>query len=96
MLYVYDLSLLNYSTNITHPLGYSFSEFDDFPTPEELYDTIRDTYTFLQEKTTSKSYLFKTTGVCIGLNFCIDGTWYRLIATNVRPMGKNKNVDKYL
>lgn len=94
MVYAFDLHLMNYSTNVTRPVGYDFATFEHFPTDDELYDVIAEKYGFI--KNSNKTYLFNYGQVCLGLNFEFSGTNYRLIANNVRSIGKTKNMDKYV
>lgn len=91
MVYVFDLYLMNYATNVTRPIGYDFAEFDSFPTDDELYDAISEKYFFLKDADPHKTYVFNTGEVCLGLNFEYSNGQYRLIANNVRRLGKQKN-----
>lgn len=96
MIYAFDLHLMNYTTNVTRPVGYDFIEFDCFPTDNEIYDALIGKYDFLKENNQNKTYLFNTSKVCLGINFKYGDTDYRLIVNNVRSIGKTKNIDKYV
>ena len=58
MIYVFDIYLMNYSTNVTRPVGYDFAEFKSFPTDNEIYDVLAEKYVFFDNKTPNKTYLF--------------------------------------
>ena len=97
MIYAFDLHLMNYATNVTRPVGFDFLEFDSFPTDNEVYDAIIKKYDFLDSShIPNKSYLFKTSDVCLGVNFKFEDVNYRIIVNNIRPLGKTKNNEKYL
>ena len=96
MIYAFDLHLMNYFTNVTRPVGYDFIEFDSFPTDNEVYDALIKKYTFFEDSNPSKTYLFNLSNICLGINFKIGDTDYRLIVNNVRSIGKNKNTEKYI
>ena len=53
-------------------------------------------YTFFEDSNPSKTYLFNLSNICLGINFKIGDTDYRLIVNNVRSIGKNKNTEKYI
>lgn len=97
MIYAFDLHLMNYTTNMTRPVGYDFIEFDSFPTDNEIYDVLMKKYDFLNDShNPNKTYLFNSSNVCLGVNFKFVDTDYRLIVNNVRSIGKNKNTEKYV
>lgn len=97
MIYAFDLHLMNYTTNMTRPVGYDFIEFDSFPTDNEIYDVLMKKYDFLNDSHhPNKTYLFNSSNVCLGVNFKFVDTDYRLIVNNVRSIGKNKNTEKYV
>ena len=97
MIYAFDLHLMNYTTNMTRPVGYDFIEFDCFPTDNEIYDALIEKYDFLSgSHHPNKTYLFNSSNVCLGVNFKFGDTDYRLIVNNVRSIGKNKNTEKYV
>ena len=97
MIYAFDLHLMNYTTNMTRPVGYDFIEFDSFPTDNEIYDVLMKKYDFLSDSHhPNKTYLFNSSNVCLGVNFNFGDYDYRLIVNNVRSIGKNKNTDKYI
>ena len=98
MIYAFDLHLMNYTTNMTRPVGYDFLEFDSFPIDSEIYDAIIEKYHFLNgyDHKPNKTYLFNESDICLGINFKFGDTDYRLIVNNVRSIGKNKNTEKYL
>ena len=96
MIYAFDLHLMNYTTNMTRPVGYDFIDFDCFPTDNEIYNALIGKYDFLKENNPNKTYLFNASKVCLGINFKYGDTDYRLIVNNVRSIGKTKNIDKYV
>ena len=97
MIYAFDLHLMNYTTNMSRPVGYDFIEFDSFPTDNEIYDVLMEKYDFLNgSHNPNKTYLFNSSNVCLGINFKFGDTDYRLIVNNVRSIGKNKNTEKYI
>ena len=97
MIYAFDLHLMNYTTNMSRPVGYDFIEFDSFPTDNEIYDVLMKKYDFLSDShRPNKTYLFNSSNVCLGVNFNFGDYDYRLIVNNVRSIGKNKNTEKYV
>ena len=100
MIYAFDLYLLNYSNNVTRPIGYDFADFPSFPLDTEIYEALREKYSVLKDG--SKQYdllpklLHADDSPIIGFNFEHSGGSFRLIVNNVRPIGKVKDKDKYL